>query len=148
MKQYIAFIAIFILMFMTAKTSFAEGPQTYGKFDLKAAIDSLPESSDKPYADARLLDNGYVGVRVFRVFHPVPRHHHDYSSTYLNIQSGRALLSIEGGEPFEAGAGDMVFWERGVDHEIIRILEHPFTALAVDTPTRRKDDVQRYTGSP
>uniref|UniRef100_UPI00192E63C8 hypothetical protein n=1 Tax=Marinagarivorans algicola TaxID=1513270 RepID=UPI00192E63C8 len=52
-------------------------------------------------------------------------------------------LFIKGSEPFEAAAGDMVFWERGIDHQIIRILEHPLVFLSIDAPTRRHNDVQK-----
>ena len=82
-------------------------------------------------------------MRVFRVYNPVPRHNHAYSSTYLYIKSGRGVFRIEGGEEFEAGAGDMVFWERGIDHEVVRIMEHPLTFVAIDTPVRRTDGVQK-----
>ena len=145
MKDSLACFIFFVVSILTVGQALAKEPQAYGKFDLKAVIDSLPESSDKPYAEVRLLDNGGLGVRVVRVYHPVPRHHHDFSSTYLSIQSGRALFSIEGGEPFEAGAGEMVFWERGIDHEVVRILSHPLVFLIIDTPTRREGDVQMST---
>lgn len=117
-------------------------PQPFGKLDVETAASSLPEMSDKPFEDAVLLDNGEVGVRVFRVYHPVPAHSHAFSSTYLTILSGRGVFKIEDGEPFEAGVGDMVFWERGVVHQVVEILEHPLNFLAIDAPTRRAGDVQ------
>lgn len=121
----------------------AQKPVAFGKLDIQSAIAALPESSDKPFEDIRLLDNGEVGVRVFRVYNEVPRHNHAYSSTYLKIESGRALFSIEGVEPFEAGTGDIVFWERGIDHEVTKILEHPLVFISIDAPTRREGDVQK-----
>lgn len=119
-----------------------EGPRDYGRLDLDAAISRLPAQSDKPFVDARLLDNGPIGVRVFRVYHRVPRHHHAFSSTYLVIQSGRARFRLEGKETFVAGKGDMVFWERGVDHEVTEILEAPLVFISVDAPTRREGDAR------
>ena len=118
-------------------------PQNFGKLDVQAAIDSLPKSSDKPFIDVRLADNGEVGIRVFRVYNPVPIHNHAFSSTYLSLKSGRAIFSIDGGQPFEAAAGEMVFWGRGVNHQVIKILEHPLVFLAIDAPTRRHNDVQK-----
>ncbi|MCG8323975.1 MAG: cupin domain-containing protein [Thiotrichales bacterium] len=131
-----------LVTFFTVGTASAEMPIPFGQLGIKSALNSLPEESDQLYVERRLLDNGNIGVRVFRVYKPVPPHYHAYSSTYLSIQSGRALFAIEGGEPFKAGPGDMIFWEKGLVHELIRIIEHPFTALAIDTPTRRKDDTQ------
>jgi quercetin dioxygenase-like cupin family protein len=62
---------------------------------------------------------------VFRVQNPVTRYSHAYSSTYLKIESGRGLFRLEGKETFEAGEGDLVFWQRDVDHEVIDIIEGP-----------------------
>lgn len=118
-------------------------PQSSGKLDVQSAIKSLPKESEKPFVEVRLADNAEVGVRVFRVYNPVPAHSHAYSSTYLSIQSGRGIFSIDGGKPFEAGIGDMVFWGRGVNHQVIEILEHPLTFLVIDAPTRREGDVQK-----
>jgi len=118
-------------------------PQAFGKLDLNAAIQSLPAKSNKPFVDRRLLDNGEVGVRVFRVYNPVPQHNHAFSSTYLTIASGEAVFRIAGGKPFTAGKGDMVFWERGVDHAVEKITTHPLVFIAIDAPVRREGDVQK-----
>ncbi len=143
--MYYFFKATAALMVLLAlnQTSFAKLPQEFGKLDLTLAINSLPKFSQKPFQDIRLLDNGETGVRAFRVYHPVPIHNHAYSSTYLSIHSGRGLFRIAGGDVIEAGVGDMVFWQRGVNHEVIRILEHPLTFIAIDAPVRRSDDVQK-----
>ena len=142
MKQHLTSILLISTMLLATKLSFAQEPKAYGSFNVNAAIDSLPETSIKPFVEVRLVDNGETGIRVFRVYNPVPRHNHAYSSTYLKIESGRALFSINGDKPFEVGAGDFVFWERGVDHEVIQILEHPLTFLTIDAPTRREGDVR------
>jgi mannose-6-phosphate isomerase-like protein (cupin superfamily) len=143
MKKHFTLMAVLTAMILTNPASAQQLPQTFGKLDVQAAIDSLPKSSDKPFIDVRLADNGEVGVRVFRVYNPVPNHNHAFSSTYLSIKSGRAIFSIDGGKPFEAAAGEMVFWGRGVNHQVIRILEHPLVFLAIDAPTRRHSDVQK-----
>jgi len=145
MNTRLLFLTTVIAAMLMAGTAFAgDMHKTSGKLDITAAIASLPKTSDKPYVDVRLLENGDIGVRVFRVYNPVPRHSHSHSSTYLSIVSGRGVFRIDGGETFEAGAGDMVFWERNVDHEVIEILEHPFNFLVIDAPVRQKGDVHRY----
>lgn len=142
MKEHFTWVALLTAIILTTPVSAQQLPKTFGKLDVQAAIDSLPISSDKAFIDVPLADNGEVGIRVFRVYNPVPKHNHAFSSTYLSIKSGRAIFSIDGGKPFEAAAGEMVFWGRGVNHQVIRILEHPLVFLALDTPTRRHNDVQ------
>jgi len=137
-------VTVLAATLMAGIASAGDGHKAFGKLDITAAIASLPKTSDKPFVDVRLLENGEIGVRVFRVYNPVPRHSHTHSSTYLNIVSGRGIVRIDGGEPFEAGVGDMVFWERNVDHEVVKILEHPFTFLVIDAPVRQEGDVHRY----
>jgi len=138
-KGYIAFILTSLLIGNT----YAQKPQAYGAVNIQAAIKALPDSSNKPFEEKRLVDNGEVGVRVFRVYNSVPVHNHAYSSTYLKIESGSAIFSIDGGKPFKASAGELVFWERGVNHQVLEVLSHPLVFLAIDAPTRRENDVQK-----
>lgn len=142
MKTYSMQSLLFVL-FVLSFNAVAEQPEPFGKLDISAAIKSLPEASDKPYVDVRLVDNGTTGVRVFRVYNPVQRHNHAFSSTYLKIESGRAIFRLEGETTFEAGAGEVIFWQQGIDHEVVEILKEPLVFLAIDTPTRRVDDVQK-----
>ena len=132
-----------LILISINQTSLAQLPVSFGKLDLNSAIASLPKMSVEPFESIALLDNGETGVRVFRVYNPVPRHHHAYSSTYLKIHSGRGRFRINNGNIIEAGAGDMVFWERGIDHEVVSIIEHPLTFIALDTQVRRDSDVQK-----
>ncbi len=141
MKVLLSIGAALVALALSNGAVFAETVERFGTRDLDAAIASLPSESRKPLEEVRLIDTGMVGVRVFRVYNVVPRHSHRYSSTYLTIRSGRGILRIEGGKEIEAGAGDMVFWERGVEHEIVKILEHPYVFIAVDAPVRRQGDV-------
>jgi len=143
MTKHLTLMAVLTAMTLTTPALAQKLPQTFGKLDIQAAIESLPQSSNKSFIDVHLADNGEVGVRVFRVYNPVPSHNHAFSSTYLSIKSGRAIFSIDGGRPFEAAAGEMVFWGRGVNHQVIKILEHPLVFLAIDAPTRRQNDVQK-----
>lgn len=141
-KLFIRFFAV-IFLFSISQISLAQLPVSFGKLNLKDAIASLPKMNEKPFKSISLLDNGETGVRVFRVYNPVPKHHHAYSSTYLTIYSGRARFRIDSGKLIEAAAGDMVFWERGIDHEVVEIIEHPLIFIAIDAPVRRDDDVQK-----
>ncbi len=116
-------------------------PRQYGSVSVTDAVSDLPNTSDKPLEHVHLVNNGAVGIRVFRIYSPVRRHQHRYSDTYLHILSGRAVFAIEDNEPFAAGAGDLLFWQQGTDHQVIRVIEGPLVVYAVDTPTRRLDDV-------
>lgn len=134
--------ATFALVALAASFSaHALEPQQYGKVDIDAATSQLPTNSDKVLEEARLVDNATTGVRVFRVYRPVPRHHHKFADTYLKILSGKAEVSIDGEKPFVASAGEMVFWRAGVDHEVTRIIQEPLVFLVFDSPVRRKGDV-------
>lgn len=132
-----------ILLLLISGLTHAQEPQMYGKVSIEKAIAALPKSSDNGFEEIRLVDNGDTGIRVFRVYNPVARHNHSYSSTYLKIESGRGLFRLEGKETFEAKEGDLMFWQRGVDHEVVDIIKGPLVFLAIDTPTRRSDDVQK-----
>lgn len=116
-------------------------PRAFGSFKVAETVASLPETSEKIMEERRLIDNATTGVRVFRVYKAVPRHHHKFADTYLQVLSGKAEVAINGGAPFEAGTGDLLFWRASVDHEVVRIIEEPLVFLAFDSPVRRKGDV-------
>lgn len=121
-------------------------PQAFGKLDIAAAVKAMPETSDRPLVEKRLLDNGTTGIRVFRVYKPVPRHHHKFSDTYLYVLSGEAEVEIEGKTKMIAKAGDLAFWTSGTDHEVTRLVKEPFILLAIDSPFRREGDVTFFSG--
>lgn len=112
-------------------------PKRYGKANIANAIAALPQASERVLEDVQLVDNGSLGVRMFRVYGPVPRHRHQYSDTYLHIVSGRGEFAVEDEPSFEAGEGDMIFWVRGTDHQVVRVIEEPLVVYAIDSPTRR-----------
>ncbi len=120
-------------------------PKRYGKANIAEAVAKLPEVSERVLEDVPLVDNGSLGVRMFRVYGPVPRHQHQYSDTYMHIVSGRGEFAVEDEPSFEAGAGDMVYWVRGTDHQVVRVIEEPLVVYAIDSPTRRPGDVVFYT---
>ncbi len=131
----------------STEQNFAEAitPKRYGKANIANAIATLPQTSERVLEDVQLVDNGSLGVRMFRVYGPVPRHQHQYSDTYLHIVSGRGEFAVEDEPAFEAGEGDMIFWVRGTDHRVVRVIEEPLVVYAIDSPTRRPDDVLFYS---
>lgn len=132
-----------LLGVLSATASFAEplNPRDYGLLDVAEALASLPESSERTIREVRLLDNGDLGVRVFRIYGPVPEHHHAFSDTLLKVLAGEAEIAIDGGKPFTAAPGDVVFWQAGVPHAVLSVAGGPVDFLAIDTPTRREGDV-------
>lgn len=115
----------------------------YGRIDVAEAQASLPESSENTIEEARLLDNGDLGMRVFRIYGPVPEHHHTFSDTFLKVLGGEAEIAIDGKKPFTVIPGDVVFWRAGVPHAVFSIAGGPVDFLSIDTPTRREGDVVR-----
>jgi quercetin dioxygenase-like cupin family protein len=110
-------------------------------FDVKAIAATLPETADTLLIDTRLTDEVAASSRIFRVYHPVPRHYHATCDEYLYLLSGRAIFEVDGGAPRELRAGQMVFFKKGVVHAIPELLEYPVIFLTVDTPRRDPRDV-------
>jgi quercetin dioxygenase-like cupin family protein len=110
-------------------------------FDIAAIAATLPETADTMLVDTRLTDEPSASSRIFRAYHPVPRHYHAASDEYLYLVSGRATFEVDYGEPRELRPGQMVFFKRGVVHAILELLEHPVVFLTVDTPRRDPGDV-------
>lgn len=110
-------------------------------FDVAAIAASLPEAADTMLVDTRLTDEPAASSRIFRAYHPVPRHYHATCDEYLYLLSGRATFEVDGGAPRELRAGQMVFFKKGVVHAIPDLLEHPVIFLTVDTPRRDPRDV-------
>jgi mannose-6-phosphate isomerase-like protein (cupin superfamily) len=110
-------------------------------FDIQAIVSTLPESSDTMLVDTRLTDEPAASSRIFRAYHPVPRHYHATCDEYLYLLSGRTTFEVDYGEPRELRAGQMVFFKKGVVHAIPELLEHPVVFLTVDTPRRDPRDV-------
>ncbi len=110
-------------------------------FDVYAIAASLPEAADTMLVDTRLTDEASASSRIFRAYHPVPRHYHATCDEYLYLVSGRATFEVNYGEPRELRPGQMVFFKRNVVHAIPQLLEHPVVFLTVDTPRRDPRDV-------
>lgn len=110
-------------------------------FDVAAIAATLPESADTMLVDTRLTDEPSASSRIFRAYHPVPRHYHATCDEYLYLVSGKAMFEVDYGEPRELRPGQMVFFKRGTVHAIPKLLEHPVVFLTVDTPRRDPRDV-------
>jgi quercetin dioxygenase-like cupin family protein len=117
------------------------GARNSAYFDVQAIAASLPETADTMLIDTRLTDEVAASSRIFRAYHPVPRHYHATCDEYLYLLSGRTTFEVDGGEPRELRAGQMVFFKKGVVHAIPELLEHPVIFLTVDTPRRDPRDV-------
>ena len=117
----------------------AVGASAY--FDIPAIVAQLPDNAETMLVDTRLTDEPSASSRIFRAYHPVPRHYHATCDEYLYLLSGRTTFEVDYGEPRELRAGQMVFFKRGVVHAIPDLLEHPVVFLTVDTPRRDPRDV-------
>lgn len=115
------------------------GPNHF--FPILELARTLPETAETMLTDIRLTDEPAASCRIFRVHRPAPAHYHTSCDEYLYVLTGRARIAIAGEEPREIGPGELVFFRKNTIHALPRILEHPFTVLAVDTPRRLLEDV-------
>lgn len=110
-------------------------------FDVAALAGTLPETAGTLLTDLRLTDEADASCRIFRVYRAVPAHYHNSSDEYLYVLTGRAEIHIEGSEPRVIGPGELVFFKKRTVHAMPRIVEEPYTVLALDTPRRPPEDV-------
>ncbi|HTH53831.1 MAG TPA: cupin domain-containing protein [Edaphobacter sp.] len=110
-------------------------------FDIPALAATLPETAETMLTDLRLIEEQEASCRVFRVYRTVPAHFHTSCNEHLYVLSGRAEIAIADDPPREIGPGELIFFKRNIVHALTRILEHPFTVLAIDTPRRPPEDV-------
>lgn len=110
-------------------------------FNIAQLAATLPETAETMLTDIRLTDETAASCRIFRVHRPAPAHYHTSCDEYLYVLTGRAEIHIDGQEPREIGAGEMVFFKKNTVHAMPRIIEEPYTVLAVDTPRRPPEDV-------
>jgi len=110
-------------------------------FDIAELAKTLPETAETMLTDLRLTDEQAASCRVFRVHRPVPAHYHTSCDEYLYVLTGRAEILIDGHPQREIAPGQLVFFKKNTIHAIPRIVQEPFTVLAVDTPRRPPTDV-------
>ncbi len=110
-------------------------------FNIAALAATLPDTAATMLTDLRLTDEPAASCRIFRVYRPVPAHFHRSSDEYLYILTGSAEILIDSDAPRLLKPGDLVFFRKTTPHAIPRVLEHPFTVLAIDTPRRPAEDI-------
>ena len=110
-------------------------------FNIAALAATLPEAAATMLTDLRLTDEPAASCRIFRVYRPVPAHFHRICDEYLYVLSGSAEIVIDHDTPHILHPGDLVFFRKATPHAIPRILDHPFTVLAIDTPRRPPTDI-------
>lgn len=110
-------------------------------FDIAALASTLPDAAATMLTDLRLTDEPSASCRIFRVYRPAPAHFHLSCDEYLYVLSGAAEIVLEHDAPRTLSTGELVFFRKGVVHALPRILEHPFTVLAIDTPRRPPADI-------
>jgi quercetin dioxygenase-like cupin family protein len=125
----------------TPKRSGTSAGRASAYFDIPAIAVTLPDTADTMLVDTRLTDEPNASSRIFRAYHPVPRHYHATCDEYLYLLSGRTMFEVDYGAPRELRAGQMVFFKRGVVHALPELLEHPVVFLTIDTPRRDPMDV-------
>jgi mannose-6-phosphate isomerase-like protein (cupin superfamily) len=102
---------------------------------------TLPATAETMLTDIRITDEQAASCRIFRVYRTVPAHYHTSCDEYLYVLSGRAEIAIAADAPKEVHPGQLIFFRKNTIHALPRILEEPFTVLAIDTPRRPPEDV-------
>ncbi len=110
-------------------------------FSIPDLAATLPAIAETMLTDIRLTDEQAASCRIFRVHRSVPAHYHTSCDEYLYVLSGRAEIAIAADAPQEVRPGQLIFFRKNTIHALPRILEEPFTVLAIDTPRRPPDDV-------
>ncbi len=113
----------------------------YNFFDLADIKSRFPESADSIIMDAYLSDNESASARLFRLYHPLPRHYHLTCDEQLLLIDGEVDFTIADDPPKRLKAGQMVTFLRETVHAIMPVPGSPAVFLAVDTPRRFPDDV-------
>mgnify|MGYP002721094644 FL=1 len=91
--------------------------------------------------DAYLSDHACASARLFRLYHPLPRHYHLTCDEHLLLLDGEVEFVIADEAPKRLRAGQMVTFLRETVHAIMPVPGAQATFLAVDTPRRFPQDV-------
>jgi len=109
-------------------------------FSISDLAATLPPTAETMLTDIRLTDEQAASCRIFRVYRTVPAHYHTSCDEYLYVLSGKAEIAIATDAPKQVRPGQLIFFRKNTIHAL-RILEEPFTVLAIDTPRRPPEDV-------
>ncbi|GAN80965.1 cupin domain-containing protein [Acidocella aminolytica] len=113
----------------------------YHFFDLAEIISGFPAAADSMIVDAYLSDHDSASARLFRLYHPLPRHYHRTCDEHLLLLEGEVDFIIANDSPKRLRAGQMVTFLRETVHAIMPVPGSPVIFLTVDTPRRFPQDV-------
>jgi mannose-6-phosphate isomerase-like protein (cupin superfamily) len=116
--------------------------KAYGFFDLTQIKSGFPDHAESLIVDAYLSDHESASSRLFRLYHPIPRHFHETCDEHLVLLDGEVDFTIADEPPRRLRAGQMVTFLRNIVHGI-RPVEGAAPAIffTVDTPRRAPGDV-------
>ncbi|GAB6968104.1 hypothetical protein JCM25156A_21410 [Komagataeibacter kakiaceti JCM 25156] len=113
----------------------------YRFFDFNAIGKRFPSRADSLIVDTYLSDSPSCSMRLFRIYHPLPRHFHRMCDEHLLLLSGRLNFLIEDDPARLLSPGEMVIFQRNIVHGVEPVGHEPVVFLATDTPRRAPDDV-------
>ena len=135
-------LTLFSLVFLINPVM-AEQPvnsKPFGVLDPDKFIQKLPEQSDRIVDHKTLFEGKHNGIRVFRIYNPVPAHYHEGSDTIVYLLEGEVSVAINQGTPQRVKKGALLHWSRGIVHAIPEIHSGTATFFAIDTPKRDPAD--------
>lgn len=115
--------------------------QRFNFVDLEALGARFPDRAETMIVDSYLSDTPAASLRLFRIYHPLPRHYHRQCDEHLILMSGELDFFIEDEPPRRLKAGQMVSFLRDVIHAVQPAGDAPVIFLSADTPRRAPDDV-------
>jgi mannose-6-phosphate isomerase-like protein (cupin superfamily) len=115
--------------------------EAYNFFDLAEIKSRFPATAESMIVDAYLSDHNSASARLFRLYHPLPRHYHLTCDEHLVLLEGEVDFTIADQPPKRLCAGQMVTFLRKTEHAVMPVPGAPAVFLALDTPRRLPDDV-------
>lgn len=148
-RKYFHVSIILLIIFQVTAVQADEEADTspYGVIDLKSIIEQLPELSGKIIVDERLLDGENNGIRVFRLYKPVPAHFHEKSDTIIYLLEGEVDVAIDNRPAQRVKPGTVLHWKRGITHAVPELHDRTATFLAIDVPARDPADAVFIEGN-
>jgi mannose-6-phosphate isomerase-like protein (cupin superfamily) len=113
----------------------------YQFFDLAEIKSRFPDTAESMIMDAYLSDHASASTRLFRLYHPLPRHYHLTCDEHLLLLEGEVDFAIADEPAKRLRAGQMVTFLRETVHAIMPVPDAPAVFLTTDTPRRFPRDV-------